>query len=91
MNASNHGKATNRNSVSVHVCVLAQSDAFFVYVTGYVCLEVHCPRLYVYINGKATLEGGVHALCVCTHKCALCLLYAYLCNTLVNVSMLTQS
>ena len=41
--------------------------------------------------GKATLEDGVHALCVCAATNVLCLLCAYLCNTLVNVSMLTQS
>ena len=51
MNAANHGKATNWNGVSVHVCVLAQSDTFFfVYVTGYVFGSSMCTCLYVYIT-----------------------------------------
>ena len=48
----------------VCLCVLAQSDAFFVYVTCCVCLEVRCARLYVI--GKATLEDGMHTY-VCVH------------------------
>ena len=49
---------------SVSVCVLAQSNAFFVYMTCCVCLEVQCAHLYVI--GKATLEDGVHTY-VCVH------------------------